>query len=1106
MARKLAFFLVCAAFWIPGSGFALGLGQIKLNSALNQPMDAEIELVSATEQDAKELEAGIASADLFDRYGLERNSSVLGLTFNVQKNAGGGYVLKVRSSQSISEPFLSFLVEVNWSRGRLLREYTVLLDPPIFLPDESATAEAVAAPQQSTTSQVVTTQTATSGTVIRSIPDIAEPAPTVSPQPQAQPEAQVRSIAPQSRPLPAADAPDEYMVQRNDTLWEIAERHRRAQGVDVNQMMIGIFDANPNAFMGNINLMKAGVILRIPDLDQYAGIDRGEARAEVARQISAWQAGQARSAGPGRLRLIPADDVSEPVAGTSVADEATREALADASSENALLRDQVSLLQDQLDEQGRMLQLRDSEMAVLQQQLADQAAVDAAPVPDELDTLLDDIAGDPILDADTDIIAGDELIVGDDSVVDDVAQDAAQDTTDTTAALPPAGIPTVVTTPAPEASILDRIMGLLGNSMLWIAVGVVFLLMMAVVFYRRRSEDDVTDDWDQLTADGDALKEDTGTAKLAALGRGDVDDSFVVVEEGPDEDTAEFEGIEELSDAGDSTSTAELQATLDDSDDTDFGLDDIGDDVGGDTGEISIDDTGIEEVSLEDTFSSETAINLDQADPVAEADFHMAYGLYDQAADLVKKASEVDPDDRELKLKLLEIYFVWGNKDAFLETANVLHASSDEAADGEWDKILIMGKQICPDDELFSAAPGAAISAEADIDLELEATQLASVDLDMETGEVEALSEDSIVDLDLGDALSMPDDDDIKLSETGETLLSEDEMMNLGATGSHGGVEFDLGPSTMESPTIESPAQDTGIDLDIGEAAEPSGGRTDQTAEVEVDDLGLDLDKIGATGEFALSDVDDDDAEDDAQPQIASDAPTMIARVDETMALDDPSKIALDALTDTGIGADDDSDATARVEALSLDDIPKADQDIDIGATAETRIADDVLDLDIDDLTQAIAGGDTAEMPAAESDIFSDTDGVSDVDLDLGDAAADDDSADTGTMPVADAIDLDIGSGDDGISEPTATQEMPGDEVANDDTQSAEALKMPDPDVGIADGDAETMSEVGTKLDLARAYMDMGDPDGAASILREVQEEGDDAQKQEAQKLLDSLP
>ncbi len=129
-------------------------------------------------------------------------------------------------------------------------------------------------------------------------------------------------------------------------------------------------------------------------------------------------------------------------------------------------------------------------------------------------------------------------------------------------------------------------------------------------------------------------------------------------------------------------------------------------------------------------MSSESAVNLDQGDPLAEADFHMAYGLYDQAADLVRIALEREPDRRDLRLKLLEIYFVWGNKDAFLQTAKGLEATRDRAPAGEWDKIVIMGKQICPDEPLFASTAGSGRGAGALVDLNLEGGEN-RVDIDL---------------------------------------------------------------------------------------------------------------------------------------------------------------------------------------------------------------------------------------------------------------------------------------------------------------------------------------------------------------------------------------
>src|SRR5690606_29607851 len=133
-----------------------------------------------------------------------------------------------------------------------------------------------------------------------------------------------------------------------------------------------------------------------------------------------------------------------------------------------------------------------------------------------------------------------------------------------------------------------------------------------------------------------------------------------------------------------------------------------------------------------------------------EADFHMAYGLYDQAADLIRIAISREPDRRDLKLKLLEVFFVWGNKEQFLQTARELAETRESAAPGEWEKIVIMGKQLAPEDELFSGG-GVSGAAAGGVDLDLEGGQ-SRVDFDI-LGEPVAASDGQSLDLDIGSAL-----------------------------------------------------------------------------------------------------------------------------------------------------------------------------------------------------------------------------------------------------------------------------------------------------------------------------------------------------------------
>jgi pilus assembly protein FimV len=146
-------------------------------------------------------------------------------------------------------------------------------------------------------------------------------------------------------------------------------------------------------------------------------------------------------------------------------------------------------------------------------------------------------------------------------------------------------------------------------------------------------------------------------------------------------------------------------------------------------------------------------VGLDQGDPLAEADFHMAYGLYDQAAELVNQAIAREPERRELKLKLLEVYFVWGNKQKFEELAGELSRRRDDAVPGEWEKIVIMGRQIAPDNALFSNPANIAGAAAGSVDLNLEGGQN-RVDFNLMGEPSISSGHGEGIDLDLGEALA----------------------------------------------------------------------------------------------------------------------------------------------------------------------------------------------------------------------------------------------------------------------------------------------------------------------------------------------------------------
>jgi pilus assembly protein FimV len=532
-----------------------------------------------------------------------------------------------------------------------------------------------------------------------------------------------------------------------------------------------------------------------------------------------------------------------------------------------------------------------------------------------------------------------------------------------------------------------------------------------------------------------------------------------------------------------------------------------------------IDDTG-QLQSIEDTFSSETAINLDQTDPIAEADFHMAYGLYDQAADLVNGALVAEPDRQDLLSKLCEIYFVWGNRGDFVDAAQRLKTAVGSAESAEWDKIVIMGQQIAADDEMFAGA-GVHAATKA-VDLSFEAEMQETGELDME------LVADSASSADVFDIGGEEPDVDASAATSADLFEMGGEEPDVDAESTDVDVtaEMPTVESTLESPTVEQQfdvLSDTGelpsIDDTLGTAIETTGQSADETAEIELDDLGLDLQGLAGLDETEVASLDDlDDSEATGTQDVLEDE---ITGVNEVLPDAEATQVASDIATDVGIDSNL-LDATGVTQVLSEDFTIETLSDVaehiaDDQATMLAPLDDDDTGTDLgDDDKTMLAGLDddddeddfdfakTEALPAEAFDSMSSLDETGempaiagndvDVDLDLDDLTA--------ALQVSEVGDTIQQMRDD------ATIEQPRPDISElaEEDDFSPTMNLDAGEMSADLNDARTMTEVGTKLDLARAYVDMGDPAGARSILEEVVSEGDDGQRQQAQKLLESLP
>ncbi|MFQ5983035.1 MAG: FimV family protein, partial [Woeseiaceae bacterium] len=615
--------------------WALGLGDIRLSSALNEPLRAEIDLLSATPEELDNLDVLLASSETFERYGLDRPLFLQDIEFSIVSSGGvEGNVIRVTSDEPVTEPFITFLVEATWSRGRLLREYTVLLDPPTFAPPPVAeSTTAVTAPRQTTE--------ADSGRIER--PSRPEPAPS-RPERAAPPP-------PAERPAPTFDttAGGDYQVQRGETLWSITQQVRPDSRLTINQTMLAIFEANPQAFAGNINILSAGATLRIPSADEIFSINRNDAFSEVRRQNEAWRGVAPSARTEPSLVLVPPDDDAAAYDG-GVRPSVTADA-------DAAAAERIRQLEQQIADQNSLLEIRDNELAALRAELARLRGEEVVePLDADADAALDEVV-EPIADEDATVAADETADIG----VEDVEPVEVTEPD----AVTPTQPPRVVSAPTREepgivARVIDTLTGFWG-----ILIGGLIVVLGVLVWFARRAargeDEESTGVWDALDADdmdGESL---ASTERLRALAQDD-ETAIVVQETAP---------VREEPEQPASAETIEVPLAPE-----------------APAAEPEIAEATGEQVQLEDTFSSETAINLDQSDPIAEAEFHMAYGLYDQAADLINGALAVEPERQDLLSKLCEIYFVWGNRDAFVDAADRLRTTLAEDSSPDWDKIV----------------------------------------------------------------------------------------------------------------------------------------------------------------------------------------------------------------------------------------------------------------------------------------------------------------------------------------------------------------------------------------------------------------------------------
>ena len=627
MKSKLATAIALVGLMHSSVLYALGLGDIKVSSAVNERLDAEILLVNADGLDASQILVSLASKADFARAEVDRTYFLSSLEFTVERGESGAPILRLQTPDVVLEPYLNFLVELRWPRGRLLREYTVLLD----LPNYSA------APARIITPVVASVPPESKKTK----PFVRSSAPTSNTNKKPS-SSQSASSPPANNKASTSDGLA-VTVRANETLWGIAKRVRE-EGASINQTMLALQETNPNAFINNnINLLKKGAVLRLPDGMSANGVNEQEARQVIAEQQLDWQSGQNNI----NTDLNPALDARESTLSSASQPQSTEGHLQlatvdDAAPSNGLINTDTQTNNIAVSASGQagtveIDRLR-NELAISLENL-DRAAVENTSMDTRLvamESQLSDL--EQLVSLKDQELASMRVSIEERRAALDAASESASSATGITqdATSPKAD----VSTPVAEVGRLETIANALSISVEWL-VGISIAFVAAVIaifmwFFARRED----------------AYEATVFERVEPLADESIDEAVNEFEEDLDESSALDESYDLDVDDG-NLETHDLDepelAAASDADVLDNDFD----------GNVTASHAASEDFDAE-------------RDVIAEADIYLAYGRYEQAREMLDGAIEAEPTRTDLQLKRLELFVAQQSPDLFRNACQAL--------------------------------------------------------------------------------------------------------------------------------------------------------------------------------------------------------------------------------------------------------------------------------------------------------------------------------------------------------------------------------------------------------------------------------------------------
>ncbi len=1100
--RKLTSALVAAGALTSPWALGLGLGDITLKSSLNQPLQAEIKLLQTRELAEEEILPSLAAQEEFDRAGVERFFFLNNIEFDVELSGAGNGTLLLTTKQSIQEPFLNFLVEINWPNGRVLREYTVLLDPPVY---EDDLPPPVVTPVSAPTQVIVEAQQ------------------------QEAPKRNTQAVVTPSAPSDSRVSGGTFgPVSSSDTLWNIALEVRPNRSVTVQQTMMAIHGLNPNAFVaGNINKIKKGSVLRVPTLEQIQDWQQGAAVKEVAAHNQRYQksiqpddSGQVQLSGvdqalqsdvvapeEARLKIVRSDE-SMAAAGAASGDQTgtgseleslqnelaiSQENLDKANRENEQLTAKIQALEERMAKLSRLVTLKDTQMAELQMTMSEQEELKQAMA--ELEAAEGSVPGaemaedaEAMDEAMSDDMAAEDAVAGmqdsagevqepmveepavDESMLEEPAVDEPMQeepvVEEPVVAQPPVVDKPVIkfdepTTPMPQPQqgFIDKI---LGNPVWLIGIGAGSLLFVILLFmlsrrsYQRENE---------LT---DVVEQEGGVVNKSSS---DVAD-------------------EELSSIDQELENLDLESQ---------GF-----------GQVSLDGDG----------------NLEVDETITRADSYIAYGQFDNATNLLDEAINSEPSRIDLRLKMLEVYAETQDSQGFeRQKQEILNLGADDVmgqisvleqklpgsiGDASTVKAFDSGESLVADADSDFDFSGTSDQDNDDFSYSLEdlESELAS-DLSGETGLGESgLNEVDVQSSDLDD-LEFNLDEELGLTDSVGDELNQDDSESYELDVDLESTDLASGDGLDALDDLEMPGFDNELDASLDEpevketytevAQSDNEFDLDSGLDLENDSADLSTEEVPAVEDNVLeasADLSSDGDEfnlDSADESDSFDLDTVAETVEDGSDQEAP---AATLTSDTDLDIDGDLEDLAK--SLGVDSADDVDLDAELASASENGGADaaPVEEVVLD------AGAESEELALDELSLDSVEDTLEAGDeLALGDLDVADESVEA-EMPVEDvsfAEGSDELSMDEGLSTEGVVADGQEAEPANVDDAVKSNLEEDELDFYVG------ADEVATKLDLARAYVDMGDIDGARDILEEVIVEGNESQKTEATDLLNGL-